>query len=104
MQRSPITLGPAQRRVLLAAGVLTLVLWLYPPVQRPRQIMNYPTPLDVEPTFRTETHSAHFWIWQLRPHQDVWYGMLIARTLGVWTLALVAVEALRKTRRSSTSA
>jgi hypothetical protein len=89
-----------QRHVLLIAAALTIGIWILPPIQRQRQIMNFPTPLDIGPTFRTELQSEHVWLWQLRPHQEIWFGLLIARTVGLLTMTGVALAALRQTHSS----
>ena len=89
-----------QRWVLVIAGVFTLTLWLLPPIAYTRQMPVHAMLPALGPAYREEIRSYHEWVWNLRPHQEIWFEVLIPRTVGVWMAALVAMEALRRPRLS----
>jgi hypothetical protein len=94
--------NPKQAWVLVIASLITLTLWLFPPIAETRQIpLNVMLPV-LGPAFREEIRSYHAWIWSFRPHQEIWFAVLIPRTVAVWAAALVAMEALRRPRSGTT--
>lgn len=101
MSRARIRFGSTQRRVLALALVVTLALWLVPPVRRVRQIQNIPGPIVPLPSSRVELRSEWVWIGRLRRDDDVWLGMLLARTVAVWTATIVVLEFLRRPEKKS---
>jgi hypothetical protein len=90
--------NPKHAGVLVVAGVLTLLLWLCPPIASTRQIPVSAMLPAFGPAYREEIRSYHEWIWNLRSHQEIWFEVLIPRTVGVWMASLVTMEALRRTR------
>lgn len=91
--------GPTQHRVLAVALLLTIALWLVSPVRRVRQIQKIPGPVIPLPSSRVEVRSEWVWIGRLRPNDELWLGMLLARTFAVWTVAIVVLEFLRRPER-----
>ena len=87
-----------QTWVLALATLLTLALWLFPPIAYSRQLPTVTVIPGFGPSFREEIATYHLWIGSLMPHQEIWFGMLIARTVGVWTAALVSLEVFRPPR------
>ena len=87
-----------QAWVLAIATLLTLILWLFPPIAYSRQLPTATVLPGFGPSFREETATYHLWIGRLLPHQEIWFGMLIPRTVGVWMAALVSLEVFRRSR------
>lgn len=102
MLRARISPNSAQRRVLALTLLVTLAIWLMPPVRRMRQIPNIPFPILPLPSSRLELRSEQVWVWRLRPGDELSLGMLLARTFAVWTAAAVVLEFLRRPEKKNT--
>jgi hypothetical protein len=78
------------RRILTISAFATILLWIYPPVARLERIVDTPSYVMPLPSDHLERRSEHHWVWQLRPEDDIWWGVLLARIFAVWTAAGLA--------------